>query len=446
VINGQNSDWLQPNAGVPQGSILGPLLFLVFVNDITNDIESNIHIFADDTSLMEILENYIESYAKINRDLERLSTWAAKWLVTFNATKTVYIKISRKVNPAPLPVLILNGIVVREVQTHKHLGLTFNQTLTWSDHIEALTTKAAKCVGLLRRICRDVPRECLEILFKSMIRPLLEYGSVIFDGSADTHLKRLENVQCQAAITCTGAYRHTSHDRLLEELGWPPLGMRRKHLRLGLMFRIQGGLTPMYLFNACPALTRDRTIYDLRSGMNITVPPIRTTSYQKSFFPQTISDWNELNPAHRNVGTLSTFKEHLKKSSGFKTNKLYHHDSNKAAINHTRIRLGLSGLSSQRSDYNHIDNPRCVLCNAPKEDPSHFFLTCPVHEEHRVEMMTGICDIYHANNIEIEFRLRRFRENFIITLLKGNPAFTPPENKLIFQLTQNFIKNTQRFP
>jgi hypothetical protein len=130
VINGQNSEWLHPNAGIPQGSILGPLLFLVFINDVTDNIESNIHLFADDTSLMEILDDYIASYAKINRDLERLSTWANKWLVTFNATKTVYLKISRKVNPASNPNLWLNGTEIREVQTHKLLRLTFNQTLT----------------------------------------------------------------------------------------------------------------------------------------------------------------------------------------------------------------------------------------------------------------------------------------------------------------------------
>jgi hypothetical protein len=202
----------------------------------------------------------------------------------------------------------------------------------------------------------------------------------------------------------------------------------------------------MYLFNACPALTRDRTVYDLRSGMNITVPPVRTTSYQKSFFPLTISNWNDLKPAVRDVGTLNTFKEHLKKSSGFKTNKLFHHNSNKDAINHTRIRLGLSGLSSQRCDYRHIDNPRCVLCNAPKEDPAHYFLTCPIHEEHRPEFLTGICDIYNANNIEIEFRLRRFRENFIKTILNGNPSFSFPENMSIFHMTQTFIKKSKRFP
>ena len=77
-------------------------------------------------------------------------------------------------------------------------------------------------MGLLRRICRDVPRECLETLYKSMIRPLLEYGNIIYDGSADIHTKRLENVQRQAALTCTGAYKHTRHINLLEELGWPP--------------------------------------------------------------------------------------------------------------------------------------------------------------------------------------------------------------------------------
>ena len=227
--------------------------FLVFINDITNNIASNISLFADDTSLMEIIDNYVESYAKLNRDLDRLSTWANQWLVTLNATKTVYLKISRKINPTPNPILRLNGEIIKEVSSHKHLGLTFNQTLTWSDHIKLLSTKAAKCVGLLRRICQDVPRECLEILYKYMIRPLLEYDDVIFDGSADIHLKKLEDVQRQAALACTGAYRHTKHVILLDELGLPPLALRRKNHRMSQMYKIQMGLPPP-LFNkfVCP--------------------------------------------------------------------------------------------------------------------------------------------------------------------------------------------------
>ena len=96
--------------------------------------------------------------------------------------------MSRKINKVPNPILKLHGITISDVTAHKHLGLTFDQTLTWSEHIHNLTTKAAKCIGLLRRICRDVPRSCLEVLYKSMIRPILEYGDVICYGMFNNHL------------------------------------------------------------------------------------------------------------------------------------------------------------------------------------------------------------------------------------------------------------------
>ena len=100
AINGQKSVWLKPNAGVPQGSILIPLLFLIFINDIINFFESDIHLFAGDTSLIEIIDKHIESYAKTNRYLGRLSIWANKWLVTFKVTNTVYLQVS-KMNRGP---------------------------------------------------------------------------------------------------------------------------------------------------------------------------------------------------------------------------------------------------------------------------------------------------------------------------------------------------------
>ena len=447
VINGQKSEWLRPNAGVPQGSILGPLLFLVFINDITENIESNINLFADDTSLMEIIENYVESYAKLNRDLDRLSTWANKWLVTFNATKTVYIKISRKLNPTPNPILRLNGEIIKEVSSHKHLGLTFNQTLTWTDHIKLLSSKAAQCVGLLRRICRDVPRECLEILYKYMIRPLLEYGDTIFDGSADSHLKKLENVQRQAALACTGAYRHTKHDILLDELGWPPLALRRKNHRMSQMYKIQAGLAPPYLTNSCPPLTKDRTTYNLRSGMNVTAPQVRTTSYQNSFFPQSIKDWNGLDPNLRNAVSLDAFKDCQKKTVNlkYKTNPLFHHSNRKEEINHTRIRLGLSGLASQRFDYNHIDSPKCTRCSEEKEDPIHFFLLCPVYDDARADLILNVWEILNQNDINVNLGARNLGKDLVEMFLKGTPLLDETENKKILLLAQTFIKATQRF-
>ena len=85
----------------------------------------------------------------------------------------------------------------------------------------------------------------------------MEYGDVIYDGSADTHLDRLEKIQRQAALCCTGAYKHTNHVTLLHELGWPPLSTRRKHHRLNIIYKIQHNLAPPYLTSICPPLVRD---------------------------------------------------------------------------------------------------------------------------------------------------------------------------------------------
>jgi hypothetical protein len=446
IINGQTSDWQNTTAGVPQGSILGPLLFLVFINDITTNIECDIHLFADDTSLMDVIDNYIVSYAKLNRDLNRLSNWASKWMVTFNANKTVYLQVTRKHNPAPKPILRLNGVIINEAETHKHLGLTFNSSLTWTDHINQLVSKASRCIGLLKRIGRDVPRQCLEVLYKSMIRPIMEYADIIFDGSSDASLKRLEDTQRQAALACTSAYKHTRHVNLLEELGWSPLAIRRKHHRMNQMFKIQQGLSPKYLSDICPPLTRDRTDYNLRTGMNITVPPQCTTTYQNSFFPQSINDWNLLNINLRNSTSIDNFKDKQKATSTHKPNPLYHHNSSNAAINQTRIRLGLSALSSQRHDYNHIDDPKCRTCNGKVEDPIHYFLICPTYATARPNMMQNACRIIFKYQINVDFTKKQFCKFFVDTLTQGSDMITFEDNREMIKIGQTFICESHRFP
>jgi hypothetical protein len=279
-----------------------------------------------------------------------------------------------------------------------------------------------------------------------MVRPLLEYGSIIYDGSYDNQLNRLEYVQRQAALACTGAYRHTKHTKLLEELAWPLLSQRRKNHRLNVMFKLQHGLAPPYLIDICPPLTRDRTPYQLRSGMNITTPPIRTSTYQSSFFPQTITDWNGLDMSIRGLESINTFKDKLKNVLGVKPNHLFHHFPSKAAVNHTRMRLGLSGLAAQRFEYKHIENPKCLLCNAPSEDLIHYFLLCPNHNGPRAEFLTGTTQILNNNGIEIEFGSRRFRNVFIDLILIGTNLLSEENNLKVFEITYKFIQDSHRFP
>ena len=110
VIPGAMSDWAYIKTGVLQGSILGPILFLVYINDIVTDIGANRRLFADDTSLYIIVENPVDASLCLNRDLQKISNWAQRWLVTYNASKNESMVISRK-NPKPyLPLIFVDGI------------------------------------------------------------------------------------------------------------------------------------------------------------------------------------------------------------------------------------------------------------------------------------------------------------------------------------------------
>ena len=172
----------------------------------------------------------------------------------------------------------------------------------------------------------------------------------------------------------------------------------------------------------------------------------KTTTYQKSFFPQSIKDWNNLTPNQRNCPSISSFKDNLRKKLGLKANPLLKNNSNKTTINHTRIRLGLSGLSSQRCDYNHIKDPKCPTCGAKTEDPQYYFLLCPTYNGLRPIFLQKTCDILTENDIQIDFHRRPFRNFFINTILNGSPLLDEMNNKKIIELCQAFIRESKRFP
>ena len=136
VIPNAESNWSHINAGVPQGSILGPLLFLIFINDIVKDIHANIRLFADDTSLYVVVDNPVNAAAILNSDLERINKWAKTWLVCFNPKKTESMIISRKTNTTQHPPVYMDNVAISEVTKHKHLGLYFTKDLKWGTHIE----------------------------------------------------------------------------------------------------------------------------------------------------------------------------------------------------------------------------------------------------------------------------------------------------------------------
>ena len=125
-----------------QGSILGPILYLIYINDIVAEIGSNIRLFADDTSLYIIVENAIPSAVCLNSDLSKISIWPNNWLADFNPIKTESMLISRKLNKPVNPSLFMQEAQIAEVSSHKYLGLILYNDCTWQQHIDYITKKA----------------------------------------------------------------------------------------------------------------------------------------------------------------------------------------------------------------------------------------------------------------------------------------------------------------
>ena len=142
VMPGAVSAWKYIKAGVPQGSILGPLLFLIYVNDIVVYIHSSIRLFADDTPLYIIVDNPQQAANLLNADLAKIHLCASRWLVSFNPSKSEAMTLSRKHNKLLHPPLNMAQLNINEVTSHKHLGLIFSDDGRWHEHIEHIKAKS----------------------------------------------------------------------------------------------------------------------------------------------------------------------------------------------------------------------------------------------------------------------------------------------------------------
>jgi hypothetical protein len=150
VVNeGAASSLESITAGVSQGSILGPLLFLIYINDLVNDINCNVRLYADDTTLYPDYENPIRGSQKLQEDLMKIERWAEAWLIQFNPAKSESLIFSRKRNIVS-PNITMGNQIIKEVTAHKHLGITLQQNGKWSQQIQEAVTRAKKRVDLLR--------------------------------------------------------------------------------------------------------------------------------------------------------------------------------------------------------------------------------------------------------------------------------------------------------
>ena len=144
VLNGQHSSWTNIEAGVPQGSILGPLFFLIYINDLSDGLTSNPKLFADDTSLFSVIHNINSTANDLNSDLMKISNWAFQWKMRFNPDpnkQAQEVIFSRKINKIDHPPLYFNQNLVKSSSTHKHLGMVLDSRLDFNLHLKTVQGK-----------------------------------------------------------------------------------------------------------------------------------------------------------------------------------------------------------------------------------------------------------------------------------------------------------------
>ena len=192
-IGSSMSDFQFLSAGVPQGSVLGPLFFLIYVNDIADNLLSITRLFADDTSIASSSSNLMDIEGILNHDLRCITLWAKQWLVSFNPNKTEAILFSTVAVFEPR--LIFDNTELVFVDNHKHLGLTFSSDCKWHTHIDNILASASRMLGVLRNLKFRLGRKALNQIYLSYLRPLLEYAAVVWDGCTLYEKRKMEQVQ-----------------------------------------------------------------------------------------------------------------------------------------------------------------------------------------------------------------------------------------------------------
>ena len=235
------SGWSDVKAGVPQGSILGPLLFLIYINDLSEGLCLNAKLFADDTSLFSVIHDSHTSALELDNDLAQINRWAFQWKMSFNPDpkkQAQEVIFSRKSKATSHPPLVFNNNNVMQAASYKHLGIILDTRLSFEKNLETVLCKINKTIGLTRKLQNLLPRSDLITLCKAFVRPHLDYGDILYDQARNElfHLK-LESIQYHACLAITGAIRGSSREKLYQELGLESLQQRHWYRKLCCFYK-----------------------------------------------------------------------------------------------------------------------------------------------------------------------------------------------------------------
>ena len=303
VLRGCASDWTDVDSGVPQGSVLGPLLFLVYINDLPETVQGNIKMFADDTKLYSTVSTPGDGIS-LQADLDCLVHWSDIWQLPFNESKCKVLHLGRT---NPHYQYSMRGIPMSCTHVEKDLGVHIDDELKFRLHASTVAAKATQVLSVIRRSFTLLNEFTVPLLYKSLVRPHLEFGNMVWGPFNRTDQRLLERVQ-RRATRMVASIRHLPYKERLKLLKLPSLYYRRKRGDMIFLYQLfHGGvdIRPEDFFTlAADGITRGHPFKVLK--------PRAVCRVRRSIFSVRVVDsWNTLPAKVVCSASVAAFKANL---------------------------------------------------------------------------------------------------------------------------------------
>ena len=310
-INGNMSSFKCIKHGVPQGSILGPLLFSLYINDLPLHISSpntSLELFADDSSLHTASTDINDVNNTLQLSLHEIQNWCQnnKMILHPDKTKSMLIttRQKRQVNELKLN-LTIKDLPIEQVKDHKVLGIIIDENLSWEKHITYLYKQLSSNLFLLSKLKPYLNSACLKLFFNAHILSRLNYSDTVWNVATDNHLKRLESLY-RRGIKMISPEKHITTEQKIKNLNLLNLKDHFYFNSVCLTFKVLNNLAPKYLLDNLKFSNRSESI-------NLIIPYIRINKYKQSFTFNAPKNWNSLPKEIRNIKTIGMFKNSVKR-------------------------------------------------------------------------------------------------------------------------------------
>ena len=308
--------------GVPQGSCLGPLLFLVYINDLPKCLKhSHVSMYADDTSIYFASNSISEINEAINADLAALKLWLQGNKLSLNVAKTEAMIIGSRGKLKKLassdsvkPRFNIENDDIKMAEDTKYLGVKVDQQLKWSSQLASLTSKISRGIGILRYSKRYVPASTVKQMYKSLVEPHFRYCCPVWGNVGETSLTKLQKLQNRAARIVTGSRYDQSALPLIRALGWHTVREILDLETLKMVFKSLNGDAPSYMSDMFTRVSETTSRVLRNSDINLRTPMLRTSAGLGCFSFRGASLWNGLQKELKGAPTLKKFQEGLMKS------------------------------------------------------------------------------------------------------------------------------------